>query len=239
VTTPTTAVGLPLESTARTPTRSGLRYRWALLIQNIGWFARCVQPRLFAIDLVVRLIPDWFAYEVRAWLYRSAGCKLGDHVQICGRLTLYGTVWNKAGNLTIGAGSSVAPFCTFGVDGAISLGVNVGLAPYVRIFTTQHAIGPATHRSSDTILVKPVTIGDGAAVMTGATILPGITIGRGAVVGAGAVVTRDVEPNTFVGGVPAKVIATLPDGAVGESPIPHLEPSRARAGPAGRDGWPS
>ena len=37
-------------------------------------------------------------------------------------------------------------------------------------------------------------------------VLPGVRIGRGAVVAAGAVVTRDVEPYTLVGGVPAKFI---------------------------------
>ena len=42
-----------------------------------------------------------------------------------------------------------------------------------------------------------------------ATILPGVKLGRGCVVGAGAVVTKDVEPNTIVGGIPAKVIKRL------------------------------
>lgn len=37
----------------------------------------------------------------------------------------------------------------------------------------------------------------------------GMTIGDGAVVAAGAVVTKDVAPNTVVGGVPAKLIKAL------------------------------
>jgi acetyltransferase-like isoleucine patch superfamily enzyme len=37
----------------------------------------------------------------------------------------------------------------------------------------------------------------------------GITIDEGAVVAAGAVVTKDVAPNTVVGGVPARVIKVI------------------------------
>lgn len=40
-------------------------------------------------------------------------------------------------------------------------------------------------------------------------ILPGVTVGENAVVAGGAVVTKDVEPNTVVGGNPAKVLKQL------------------------------
>jgi acetyltransferase-like isoleucine patch superfamily enzyme len=52
----------------------------------------------------------------------------------------------------------------------------------------------------------PITIGDKVWVGMRAMILKGVTIGDGAVVAAGSVVTRDVPTGALVGGVPARVI---------------------------------
>ena len=40
-------------------------------------------------------------------------------------------------------------------------------------------------------------------------ILPGVTVGENAVVAGGSVVTKDVEPNTVVGGNPARILKYL------------------------------
>lgn len=55
-------------------------------------------------------------------------------------------------------------------------------------------------------VVESIIIEDNVLIGSDSVILPGVRIGKGSVVGAGSVVTKDVPPNTFVAGVPAKII---------------------------------
>ena len=64
------------------------------------------------------------------------------------------------------------------------------------------------------VTVAPVTIEDKAWIGFNAIILKGVTIGEGAIVAAGAVVTKDVPRYSIVGGNPAKVIRTLSKAAI-------------------------
>ena len=52
----------------------------------------------------------------------------------------------------------------------------------------------------------PCEIGNDVWIGCNVVICRGVHIGDGAVIGAGSVVTKDVEPYTIVGGVPAKVL---------------------------------
>ena len=59
------------------------------------------------------------------------------------------------------------------------------------------------------VAISPVKISNKAWIGMRAIVLKGVTIGEGAVVGAGSVVTKDVPPWTIVAGNPARVIAEL------------------------------
>lgn len=91
------------------------------------------------------------------------------------------------------------------IDGrkyTIQTGANVSIGPEATILTLGH--DPQSPDFADQ--GGNVIIGDRVWIGYRALIMPGVTIGDGAVVAAGAVVTKDVEPFTIVGGVPAKKI---------------------------------
>jgi maltose O-acetyltransferase len=90
----------------------------------------------------------------------------------------------------------------------VRIGDRVQLGHDVLLLTVEHELGPASARCGRR-RAAPITIGDGVWLASRVTILPGVTVGEGAVVAAGAVVHQDVEANTLVGGVPARVLRVL------------------------------
>ena len=76
----------------------------------------------------------------------------------------------------------------------------------VHLWTDQHDYNDPYFRATKS-KVGPIIIGDRAWIGPRVTILHNVHIGEGAVIAAGAVVTKDVEPFTVVGGIPAKKIA--------------------------------
>jgi len=88
-------------------------------------------------------------------------------------------------NAEIGNNNAFCVSCT--IDHDCKLGNNIYLSPGVNI-------------------AGAVEISDNVFIGTNATILPGKKIGKNSIIGAGCVVTKDVEENVTVVGVPGKEI---------------------------------
>jgi acetyltransferase-like isoleucine patch superfamily enzyme len=108
--------------------------------------------------------------------------------------------------IKVGEHSIVGDHCFLDGRMGITIGNNVNISGGVNIFTLEHDIESPIFEGNG----GPVIIKDWAYICSRSIILPGVTIGEGAVVAAGAVATKDVDPWTVVGGIPAKKIKVRP-----------------------------
>ena len=90
--------------------------------------------------------------------------------------------------------------------GDIIIGDNVQLGPQVIFWGRDHGIKKNMLINKQPYNSKPIIIGNDVWIGANAIVLKGVTISDGAVVAAGAVITKDVSPYMIVGGVPAKII---------------------------------
>ncbi|MBW6516849.1 MAG: acyltransferase [Candidatus Cloacimonetes bacterium] len=136
--------------------------------------------------------------------------RLIDHyLQVCARTAPYNGVRLKLQRMRgvkIGKNVQMGPLVT--IDDAypnfviIEDGVGISGSNYI----LTHSKPWEYHKNVSEAFIAPVVIKKNAWIGIGAILLPGITIGEGAIVAAGSVVTKDVPPNTLVGGMPAKLI---------------------------------
>ena len=68
-----------------------------------------------------------------------------------------------------------------------------------------------TNKNWATVNSKPIKICNDVWIGMNAIILKGVTVGEGAIVAAGAVVTKDVAPYTVVAGNPAVMVKVIQD----------------------------
>ena len=96
--------------------------------------------------------------------------------------------------------------CKFQDQGGITIDEGALIGHNVVLATLNHMIDPSKRAG---MTYAPIHIGKNVWIGANATVLAGVTIGDGAIVAAGAVVSKDVAPNTVVGGVPAKLIKKI------------------------------
>ena len=149
----------------------------------------------------LHLIGNIPSHHVRRFFYRIFGVKIGK-----GSALHMGIRFYNPRNIVIGEDSIIGEGTVLDGREKIIIGSHVDIASEVMIYNAEHDVNAQHFAAVESITIEPVIIEDYVFIGARAIILPGVTIKRGAVVGAGGVVTKDVEENIIVGGVPARPI---------------------------------
>ena len=144
------------------------------------------------------------ADEIRAVFSDLIGQKVDDTFSLIP--PFYTTGGEK---IRMGRNVFVNQNCTMYDLGGIDIADEVMIGPNVSILTSSHPLEPSQRRAF--VIARPIVIEKNVWIAASVTILGGVTVGENSVVAAGAVVTRDVPPNTLVGGNPARVIRSIGD----------------------------
>ncbi len=133
---------------------------------------------------------------------RIQGAEIGKGI------TFYpGIKINPARNISLGHNVDLAWGVIITTGGGVEIGERTLVGYRTQILSANHVIPPnrgkifgAGHAPAKIIIENDVWIGANCVITAG------VHIGEGAVVAAGSVVTKNVQPFTIVGGVPAKII---------------------------------
>jgi len=148
----------------------------------------------------------------------NSKCKvvIGDYVKLDGTIFC-----NARGSITIGEYTVIRTGSVINADNNISIGKYCFLSKDVIIYDNNgHPTNVELRRKQLLNLHHtpidnyqginaPVVIENDVWIGNRAIILKGVTIGQGAIIGAGAVVTKNVPPNTIAAGNPAKVVKKI------------------------------
>lgn len=137
--------------------------------------------------------------------------KIGAYTQI-GCTNHFATIGK---GVTIGKDCGIGQFSFIGAAGGVTIGDNVVMGQYVSFHAQQHLFDdPAKLIREQGVTAKGITLESDIWVGAKATFLDGAYVGRHSVVAAGAVVNGSFPPGSVIGGVPAKVLKTLPMNGV-------------------------
>lgn len=145
----------------------------------------------------------YIGYRLRTFILKCIGIDISIHSAIYSGCFLAGK------RIHLGHGSYINRNCYLENQNAeIWIGRNVGVAPCVQIYTTNHNYLNSEKRTGS-VIPKTVRINDGVWIGGGSIICPGVTIGQGCVVAAGSIVTKDCMDNGLYAGNPARLVRIL------------------------------
>ena len=109
--------------------------------------------------------------------------------------------------ISIGRGTYINRYTMLDASERIQIGANCMIGPFCYITDHDHGTALGIPIQQQALVSAAVVIEDNVWIGAHVSILKGVRIASGAVIAAGAVVTKYVESNTVVAGVPAVPIS--------------------------------
>lgn len=162
---------------------------------------RTIKRRLFT-HLVNGPLAGTDAFELKRKLLNSLGHSIGIGTKVVGPVFLSGTV-------AIGENCWIGRNFTVNGNGKVFIEDNCDIAPDVHFNTGGHVMGMHDRRAGEGEVYSQ-RVGKGTWVGARSTFVTNLTVGEGCMIAACACVTKDVDADSLVGGVPAKLIRRLP-----------------------------
>lgn len=175
-------------------------------LKEIGMFK---SMRFLIFEMALVLFKLILMPQLRVVYLRLLGAKIGRNV-IIHNVKFFNCYRKGFEGLRIGDNCFIGNDCLLDLAESIVLEKNVTLSERVNIVTHLN-VGYKDHSLQKKFpsMEKGVLIKENVFVGINSTILAGVTINSGSFVAACSLVNKDVEADSLVGGVPAKVIRKI------------------------------
>lgn len=143
-----------------------------------------------------------YSWPISSYIKRVSAKMMFDE---CGEKVDIGRHISFSAKVSLGDRSSIGDNAY--INGELRIGKDVMMSSNCAFIAANHNFDRTDipmNRQGGT--KAPIIIEDDVWIGYGVIITAGVHVGKGAILAAGAVVTKDVEPYTIVGGVPAKPI---------------------------------
>lgn len=131
----------------------------------------------------------------------SIGYEIGEGTKIVGPIECHAKI-------KIGKNCWIGKNLIVNGNGELEIGDNCDIAPEVTFLTGGHKIGDAERRAGEGVSYK-IKIGNGVWIGGRSTVLNNTEVGNSCMIAACSCVNKNVEDNSLVGGVPARLIRKL------------------------------
>ncbi|HTU71437.1 MAG TPA: acyltransferase [Candidatus Baltobacteraceae bacterium] len=150
-------------------------------------------------------------------IMKANAIRIGSYTRVASFAVIYGELIESS-RFAIGNHSSIANFCWIEPGEGITVGDQVGIGGHTFIFThgswSDYLCGSPWNYG-------PVVIEDRVWIAWRVTVQANVTIGHDSIIAVGAVITKNVPPNVFAAGMPAKTVSEPAMPAVGETERLH------------------